>query len=571
MPNSFLPYLVDLYGPGTAPEVNARLEALAAAYQPVVAPNARPLDQRDALIITYGDQFRRDGEKPLRTLGVFARQYLRGLASGLHILPFYPYTSDDGFSVVDYRAVDPALGGWQDVARLQDDFLLMYDAVINHVSASSAWFQSFLRGQAPCADYFIAVPPETDLSRVARPRTLPLLTPFDTSRGQQWLWTTFSADQIDLNYHSPDLLLDVLAVLLEYAARGARLLRLDAIAYLWKEIGTSCLHLPQTHRFIQLLRAVLDRVAPHVLLVTETNVPHADNISYFGDGFNEAQMVYNFALPPLALHAFATGSAGILSDWAAGLRRPSEQVTFFNFLASHDGIGVNPARGILPEREIDAMLQRCLAHGGLISQKTNPDGSASAYEMNINYFDALTAPDSLEPVERQTARFLAAQSILLALTGLPGIYIHSLLGSRGWPEGARQAGRSRAINRQKLTLDEAESQLRSDPLRRAVYNGYAALLKARASAPAFHPYGNQAVLSAGESIFALLRASPDGRHKALCLANVSGEPRPASIALLPGTRPGVWRDLLSPGALDLTGPAAFHLEPYQVAWFVPGE
>src|SRR5690606_35016656 len=108
-----------------------------------------------------------------------------------------------------------------------------------------------------------------------------------------------SADQVDLNFKNPAVLLATTRALLFYVEHGAKFIRLDAIAYLWKEIGTPCIHLPQTHQVIQLMRAVLDEVAPDVRLITETNVPHPDNISYFGAGTNEAQLVYNFALPPL--------------------------------------------------------------------------------------------------------------------------------------------------------------------------------------------------------------------------------------------------------------------------------
>lgn len=560
--------LVELYGQQAAPGVLARLERLLEAYPPAGSfpPPARTLDQRDALLITYGDQFSAPGEAPLRALRRFAAAHLPGLVSGLHILPFYPYTSDDGFSVVDYHQVDPRLGSWADIHHLQESFLLMYDAVINHISASSEWFQGWQRGDPRYADYFISLPPETDLSAVVRPRALPLLTPFDTARGREWVWTTFSADQIDLNYANPNVLLDVIEALLAYAARGARFLRLDAIAYLWKIPGTSSIHLPQTHVVIRLLRAVLDRVAPHVLLITETNVPHAENISYFGGGHGEAQMVYNFALPPLTLHAVATGQVDALRDWAASLQRPGDEAALFNFLASHDGIGLNPARGILPPAQIDALVERCLRHGGRVSEKSNPDGSRSAYELNINYFDALSDPVSAEPLELQVARFLAAHAVLLALAGMPGVYVHSLLGSRNWQAGVQQTGQNRAINRQKFLLEEIESDLAVSGLRRAVFTGLARLLRARAGSPAFHPFGHQLVLDAGPGVLALLRSSPDGARQALCLANLSAEPRHAVLPALPGVRPGVWRDRLGAGALDLSAAAVAALAPYQVAW-----
>ena len=363
------------------------------------------------------------------------------------------------------------------MARVGKNFHLMFDGVINHISAQSEWFKAFLHDDPKYRDYFIVVDGKPDLSQVVRPRALPLLTEFTTPSGVKKVWTTFSADQIDLNYANPDVLLDIIDVLLFYVAQGAELIRLDAIAYLWKEIGTSCLHLPQTHRVIQLLRAILDEVAPHVALITETNVPHQDNISYFGDGHNEAQLVYNFALPPLTLHTFHTGDASALTQWAASLERPDRwgaatsdlqpssappvrsAPTFFNFLASHDGIGLNPARGILRDDEIAALVDRVVAHGGRVSYKSNPDGSTTPYELNINYFDALSDPNSSEPLSLQIDRFVAAHAIMLSLSGVPGLYFHSLFGSRGWPEGVTLTGQNRTVNRQKFDRAEVEREL----------------------------------------------------------------------------------------------------------------
>jgi glucosylglycerate phosphorylase len=425
-------HLVTLYGEQQGEEMYAWLQERLAGFQPPAEP--RPLDQRDAVLITYGDQFRREGEPPLKTLESFGKQYLQGLVTGMHILPFYPYSSDDGFSVIDYRAVDPELGTWEHVERLGQHFEMMFDAVINHISSQSEWFQKYLAGDENYDDYFIALPQDSDLTAVVRPRVSPLLTRYERRGEPVYVWTTFSADQIDLNYQNPEVLRQIVDILLMYVERGARFIRLDAIAYLWKEIGTTSIHLPYTHLVVQFLRAVLDEVAPYVSLITETNVPHVDNVSYFGNGYNEAQMVYNFALPPLVLHAYLTGSARYLTAWAQQLSLPSTKVTFFNFLASHDGIGLNPARGILSEEEILEMVARVEAHGGLVSSKTNPDGTQSPYEMNISYFDALSDPNSAEPVEVQVQRFLGSQAILLAMAGLPGIYVHSLLGSRNWME-----------------------------------------------------------------------------------------------------------------------------------------
>jgi sucrose phosphorylase len=555
---NILDHLVYLYGSDNASGIFARLREMMTRARPRMPAREGGINERDAILITYGDQVQRSNEAPLRTLAEFCRRHLRDVVSGIHILPFYPWTSDDGFSVTDYRKVDSALGDWEDVSAMQADFRLMFDAVINHMSSESAWFEAFLRDEPRYKDYFIAVGGDPDLSQVVRPRALPLLTSFQTPSGEKRVWTTFSGDQVDLNYRNPDVLLEIVDILLMYVERGATFIRLDAIAYLWKEVGTPCIHLPQTHRIIQFFRAVFDEIAPHVHLITETNVPHAENISYFGDGANEAQMVYNFALPPLTLHAFHTGDASALSKWADSLTLPSNKTTFFNFLASHDGVGLNPARGILSNADIDSLVQNALAHGGLISYKHNPDGTQSPYEMNINYFDALSDPQGSEPLSLQVDRFMAAQAIMLSLVGVPGIYFHSLFGSRNWTEGVRQTGRSRTINRRKFDFDALRGEL-ADPasLRSQVFSRYRDLLRARRSSPAFHPHGGQRTLDLHPSVFALERFSPDGSSRVLCLHNVSAD----KIVL--DAPPRQAADLLTG---QVSGDKPLTLAPYQVLW-----
>jgi glucosylglycerate phosphorylase len=559
-------HLVTLYGDAQGDQLYAWLQERLAAFQPPATP--RSLDQRDAILITYGDQFQRKGETPLQTLKTFGEHYLKGLVTGMHILPFYPYSSDDGFSVIDYRAVDSNLGSWEDIEALGQDYEMMFDAVINHISSESDWFQQFLSGDEAYADYFIHLPEDTDLSAVVRPRVSPLLTRYERAGDPVHVWTTFSADQIDLNYQNPEVLRQVVDILLMYVERGARFIRLDAIAYLWKEVGTTSIHLPNTHLVVQFLRAVLDEVAPYVALITETNVPHVDNISYFGNGDNEAQMVYNFALPPLVMHSYLTGSAARLTGWAQTLSLPSTLVTFFNFLASHDGIGLNPARGILSDAEIDAMVDRIQSHGGLVSSKTNPDGSASPYELNISYFDALSDPKSDEADDVQVRRFLGAQAILLSMVGVPGIYVHSLLGTRNWLDGVLETGRNRTINRRKFAYEEITTQLeRAESIPAQVYKGYTRLLKARSASPAFHPYSAQMVVDAGEAIFGLLRITLDGHHTVLCLHNVAQDTQHLRLNLSQLDLPhGEWEDLISGQGFIISDSSEITLEGYQVLW-----
>ena len=570
-----LDHLTFLYGETVGEATFRRLNSLMDQYRPrLPEPFQARLSELDAILITYGDMVHEPNEAPLHSLAEFLQHRVRDGINVVHILPFYPYSSDDGFSVIDYKAVDPALGGWEDVAQVGQHFRLMFDAVINHISAHSAWFQAFLGDDPKYRDYFVTVKPDTDLSKVFRPRALPLLTAVPTAVGEKLVWTTFSNDQIDLNYENPEVLLDILDVLLFYVAQGVELIRLDAIAFMWKEPGTSSIHLPQTHRIIQLMRSVLDVVAPQVFLITETNVPHQDNISYFGDGTNEAQMVYNFSLPPLTLHAFHSGDATTLSQWAdAALALPSAGTTFFNFLASHDGIGLMPARGILSDAAINAMAQRVQALGGYVSYKNNPDGTQSAYELNINYLDALGDPgDHDEDIDLKARRFLAAQAIMLALRGVPGIYFHSLFGSRSWQQGVQETGRYRTVNRQKLEREQLAREL-ADPgsLRQRVFSGYMNLLTKRRAQAAFHPNGGQQVVFCHKAIFALWRTSPDGSDRVLCLHNVSNQAQDVTIAA--GDLPERWQassltDLFGSGLYPIGNDqtVTFTLAPYQVLW-----
>ncbi len=564
-----LSHLTFLYGTGEAPQLHDRLQAILARYRGRVPDPSGELTEQDSILITYGDQVQSSGENPLQTLAGFCDRHLKGIVSGIHILPFYPWTSDDGFSVSDYCSVAPRLGDWDDIARMRKNFRLMFDAVINHASSRHDWFQGFLRDDPRYQDYFVVVEGSPDLSQVVRPRALPLLTEFETPSGIKKVWTTFSKDQVDLNFHNPDVLLEIIDILLFYVSQGAQLIRLDAIAYLWKEIGTSCIHLPQTHRVIRLFRAVLDEIAPHVLLITETNVPHEDNISYFGDGTDEAQMVYNFALPPLVLHTFYAGNSRVLSKWAEGLALPSDRTTFFNFLASHDGIGINPARGILSDAEIDALIQQAVDHGGLVSYKHDASGTQIPYELNVNYFDALSGARAEELLHTQVDRFIASQAIMLALVGVPGIYFHSLFGSRGWRAGVDQTGRNRTINRQKFDLPALERELADKTsLRHQVFRNYAQLLRARQKSAAFHPHGSQAVLDYGEAVFALLRLSPDGSKRVLCLHNISDRTQKVILDSkeIFGLFGGPLIDLISGHRLDDLLNDTVALQPYQTLW-----
>ena len=549
--------LNSIYGEQTGALALERITPIIEKYAVQKRSKQSYFSQEDVVLISYGDSLKKDGEAPLATLHAFANQHLKDAISNIHFLPFFPYSSDDGFSVMDFFEIDPALGTWQEVVAIGQDFELMFDYVVNHFSSKGQWFQNYLAGQKGFEDFAIEVDPATDLSLVTRPRSLPLLSEYNKKNGQTvHLWTTFSADQIDFNFKSLDVLVQMIDVLLFYADQGATILRLDAIAYLWKQIGTNCIHLPKTHDMVKLFRAVLDLVAPDVIILTETNVPHDENISYFGDGHDEAQMVYNFTLPPLLFYTFVTEDAGLLSDWAKGLHLASENNTFFNFTASHDGIGVRPLEGILEPSEIEKLIEIVNSNDGQVSYKRNPDGSDSPYELNITYVDAILGDRS----SIQAEKFLASQSIQYALPGVPATYIHSLLGSRNWLEGVGQTGRARTINREKLQVEKLISELNNpDSFRARVFFPYLDLIKTRKKQAAFHPNSDFEILDVDPRVFGIKRYSSD--QKIYAFTNISSQS--VSVSLPAGTTGGPVVDLMTSENIDTT---AIQMNPYQYLW-----
>ncbi len=547
--------LTKLYGEQEAALTADKMEERFCRFEGM-QPRGGWLTEKDSILITYGDTLVKEGEPGFATLHGFLKKHVGDAISTVHILPMFPYTSDDGFSVVDYKKINPDLGDWEDVKKLAADYHLMFDAVINHISKSSDWFQRYLRCEEPYKDYFITCDPDEDYSTVTRPRALPLLTKFETAEGEKYVWTTFSEDQIDLNCKCPEVLIEILDVLLTYARSGARLIRLDAVGFLWKEPGTTCMHLPNTHEVIKLARKVLEDYAPGTLLITETNVPHKDNISYFGNGKDEAQLVYQFPLPPLTMFSLLTGNAGRLTGWAQALDTPAPGTTYFNFLSSHDGVGVRPVEGILSKEEQQFLVDSALRNGGEVSYKDNGDGTKSPYELNINYQDALASPE--ESDEIRIKRFLAAETILLSMQGLPGIYIHSLLGSRNDYYGKSTSGIPRRINREKLKIEELEKALEGEGSRRIIFEELLRRLKIRARHPAFAPDSPQKVLSLDQRVFALERESVSGEEKITVYINVSGE----SVKIKNSFAGGL--DILSG---EKTG-AETELKPYECKWFV---
>jgi sucrose phosphorylase len=524
-------------------------------------PDTPLWSERDQWLITYGDSLIDGDRPPLSVLADFLTQHLTGTFSGVHLLPFFPWSSDDGFSVIHYREVDPSLGDWSHVRALCHYGDLAVDLVLNHVSRESLWFVDYLSGSQPGRDYFIEMDPATDLSAVVRPRSSPLLVPVATRRGTRYLWATFSEDQIDLNFANPDVLLEFVGILLFYLQQGARVIRLDAIAYLWKQIGTPSIHLPETHEIVRLLRAVVDYVAPGTLLLTETNVPHEENISYFGA--DKAHLVYQFPLPPLLLHTLTSGEAGTLAAWLSSLPELSPGCRFLNFTASHDGIGVRPLEGWLATHDVEALTEVMHRFGGFVSMRRQPDGSDTPYEINITWFDAMKG--TRRGVDHwQVPRFLCGQQLMLGLQGIPAVYLHSLTGTLNDLDGVEQSGRLRSINRRRWQRDELERLLETpSSTTHSIFCALKTLLNVRRQEPCFHPDAVQRVLETPSELLAFQRGPLRDNRRLLAIHNITDTPQPLA-ALASQLGDVQWQDIVT----GKTWAAADFLPPYGVLWLV---
>ena len=558
-----------LYTKEQSKELIVKLQERLDYYQEALAKtNFKPKwDEQDVVLISYGDTIiSKDEDASLRCLKDFTDAWLKDTFNVIHLLPIFPYTSDDGFSVADYRAIRTDLGTWKDVNALGDNFDLMFDFVLNHCSRVSLYFSDFRADREPYKDFFIYEDPKADWSKVVRPRSSPLLTEIPTHEGLRHVWTTFSADQVDLNYRNPAVLLEMLDILFFYLTQGSRITRLDAIAFLWKEVGTNCLHLPQTHEVVKLMRDLVEHACPGAILLTETNVPHEENISYFGDG-DEAQMVYQFSLPPLLLHAIHSGTTEYLYDWLKNLSPPPAGCTYFNFTASHDGIGVRPLEGLLPDEELKQLLDDMRAGGAYVSTRRNTDGVDVPYEINVTYYDAFRNPGH-QSAPWQVSRFLLSQTVALSLRGIPGVYLHSLLGTPNDHKRVEVTGTTRAINRHQWDIDELSALLEVHESSTSILmNEYTRRIQVRREQPAFHPDAEQMVLDLDDEVLGIMRVSESGQ-KIVALYNFTKTFRMVNngvLRALLGSDMDHWIDLLSDQKL-VQDDGGLKLKPYACHW-----
>ncbi len=565
-------HLEDIYAglDVSAPELAAQLVDTLFTDRPIHTPSAHTnhWNQQDLVVIAYADSIVQTDKKPLQTFLTFWNQRLDNVASSAHLLPFFPYCSDDGFAVSDFYAVRPDLGDWSDIEAIATTTDLMADLVLNHGSAASEWFQNFIAGSGPGHDYFMVVPANAAVGDVVRPRTSPLLKPVETASGTQHVWCTFSHDQIDFDFRNPAVLHEFVRIIRWYLDRGVRTFRLDAVAFIWKELGSSCLNLPQTHEIVRLLRLLVEHARPDAILITETNIPNRENLSYFGNA-NETHLVYNFSLPPLLINTLVTGSCHHLKQWQMSMPPAQNGTTYFNFIASHDGIGLRPAEGLLDEEEVASLVNTMIKFGGQVSWRNNSQGSKQPYEVNIALIDALkgtTAGIDDLGVER----FVCAHAIMLAMEGIPALYIHSLLATPNDHQRVERTGQKRSINRHQWQFETLSERL-DDPQSQhhLVFQRLKNLIEIRRSQPAFHPNATQFTLHISDQVFGFWRQSIDRQQSIFCIFNVTDTQQNLDLSSLNLIITDHWQDLISGEPMNDTQ-TSVTLQPYQALWITNG-
>lgn len=521
-------------------------------------------DEDDIIMITYGDSVIDDDERPLVTLNKFLHRYCKNTVNNVHILPFFPYSSDDGFSVIDYSTVNESLGSWDDIEAIAADYGLMTDLVINHCSARSAWFDNFIKGEGPGSDFFFTAEPTDDLSMVTRPRVSPLLRETETANGTKHVWCTFSHDQVDFDFRNPKVLVAFIDIIKLYIDKGAKIFRLDAVAFLWKIVGTNCINLFQTHEVIRLIRTLIEHVDPSTIIITETNIPNRENLTYFGNA-NEAHAIYNFSLPPLLVNTLVTGDCSYLKSWMMSMPPAQNGTAYFNFIASHDGIGLRPAEGLLSEEEISDLVHAMQHFGGKVSWRASEHGQQKPYEINITLFDALQGTIK-GPDKYQVDRFICAHAIMLGMEGIPGIYIHSLLGTSNDYEKVANTGQNRSINRKRWDFSELEALLDSPfSQHHKVLTRISQLIRIRKAQPAFHPNATQFTLQLGNQLFGYWRQSLDRKQSIFCVSNISDEEQTILLSDINLIGTDNWIDLITRDEIALSS-GFLQMKPYQVLW-----
>lgn len=549
-------------------EYSKKINKLINNYKDIGPKNSKNdyWSENTILLITYADSISRGlSGKTLNDFGKFYKKYLEKFINSIHFLPFFPSSGDGGFSVKNHNDVDKAYGTWEDIQSLSKKANIMTDLVLNHSSSKGDWYKNFLDDKDPGKNYFYVVDKNYDCSKVVRPRDHDLLTEIELQNKKKFLWCTFSHDQIDLNFKNPDVLLEFIKLILKLSSYGIKIFRLDAVAFIWKQPGTTCLNLSQTHEIIKLLRDIVDQLDKNLIIVTETNLPKQENLSYFGKN-DEAHWIYNFSLPPLIVNTFLFEDSVALTKWS--MKMPPAQLgnAYLNFIASHDGIGMRPAEGILSDKEIKKMLQRLKKNGSKFSMRKLSNNEEKVYEANISLFNALQFTDSDLKGKFALKRFIAAHCIILAIEGVPAFYFNSLFATKNDEETFANTGVKRNLNRYKWHYSTLVDLIKTNnTIEKNCYEIFKELISIRKIQPAFHPNATQFTLNLDKNIFAVWRQSRDRKQSIFALTNVSSKTIKLNTNKINLIDDEKWFDLLSQET-KITDDQYVKLMPFQSLW-----
>ena len=519
--------------------------------------------QKSSFLITYADSIKSKNDSPLFVLNQFLQKYIDSIDS-IHILPFMPSSSDSGFSVIDYYKIDEKLGNWEDLNLISKNKNIMIDIVLNHASRNSKWFTNFLKGSGQGHDFFKVVKDWNGIAQIERPRSSELFQKIQTVDGEKKVWCTFSHDQIDLDFSNPAVLLEFLKIIKFYIKKNIKIFRLDAVAFLWKKQNTSCINLPETHYIIKLIRFVSTLIDKNAILITETNIPSKENLSYFGNN-DEAHWIYNFTLSPLILFTLLSGNCSQLRKWSMTMPPAQEGNAYFNFLASHDGIGLRPVEGKLDSTELYRLINKMRELGGRISYKTSQWGEEIPYEINITYLNSLKSTFNGEE-KFQIKRFICAHAIMFAMEGIPAIYIHSFLGTKNDYKAIAAGEGNRSINRFKWDKKDIHKILEDKNSNNFyIMSKLNSLLNIRSKQPAFHPNATQFTLNLGDEVFGLWRQDKKRKQSIFSIYNVTSKSVKLSLQKINLIETEKWIDLISGQALNDIDDDIL-LKPYQSLW-----
>ena len=522
------------------------------------------VSQETFLLIAYADSIKNRNEIPLKIFQKFFKQNLKNFFEILHILPFYPASSDGGFSVTNHKSVNKDFGSWKDIKTFSKEVSIMADLILNHASIKSNWFSYFSKNVKKYKSFFFTIDDDFDLSNVVRPRDHNLLQNYSFKDKNKNLWCTFSHDQIDLNFRNPEVLIKFIEIIILLLKNGVTVFRIDAVAFIWKKNGTSCVNLPETHEIVKLLRSIVSYLNPTALIVTETNLPRKENLSYFGNN-DEANWIYNFPLPPLILYTFLLEDSSKITKWSKSMPPAQKNNAYLNFIASHDGIGMRPAEGILGTRVLNKLFKRIEINGGMFSFR-KVGSKNKVYEVNTTLYNALKKTDFDEKGLYSIDRYLAAHTMLFALEGVPAVYFNSLFGTSNDIDLVKKTGIKRDINRFKWNLGKLTEKLNDEKsTENIVYKKLLDMILLRKKQSAFHPNATQYTLSLGPKLFGVWRQSIDKSQNIFAITNISSVERKLGLSKINLIENEIWKDLLQPD-LKIDKLKVLKLSPFQTVW-----